>query len=416
MAFGNAWVETDPDGSVITVSQLDNSDRLIKSAVRERLEGDPAAPDLTGLIEVGSFPAAPKPRKGAARIYVDTQANILVYGATKREDGRLAIASDTGRLFHVATAAVTSVKYDAGDVSQGNLAYARLPTGGGVWANGGTLSITGGVTTVAGLTSSADITAQARIVLTTAVGKIVPGATSLSLRNTADGADNLILTDAGLATFRNTLTVLAGGIAVTGASTITGTLGGVTSLTIAGALSGVTTLTLSGAQSGGTTLSLAGPITLTTAISKIVPGATSFAIRNNADGADNLLVTNAGVVVVRTQLQTGGFTPGVGDTVMVGPTMTIVDPTQGGGQLTVGGLGGTPQNAVVNLVPASTGTGQYQVGGIKVVGGRRTGWTAWTGTADRATHNADGPATTTQLGQALKALLDDLITHGLIGP
>jgi hypothetical protein len=40
------------------------------------------------------------------------------------------------------------------------LAYSQLPTGGGTWANGGTLSITGGVTTVAGLTSSALITAQ----------------------------------------------------------------------------------------------------------------------------------------------------------------------------------------------------------------------------------------------------------------
>jgi len=129
MAFGNIWVETDPDGSIITVSQLDNSDRLIKQAVRERLEGDPAAPDLTGLIEVGSFPAAPKPRKGAARVYVDTQANILAYGATKREDGRLAVASDTGRLFHVATAAVAPVKYDAADVTVGTLSVTRGGTG-----------------------------------------------------------------------------------------------------------------------------------------------------------------------------------------------------------------------------------------------------------------------------------------------
>jgi len=136
MAFSNAWVETDPDGSVITVSQLDNSDRLIKAAVRERLEGDPAAPDLTGLIEVGSFTSAPKPRKGAARVYVDTQANILVFGATKREDGRLAVASDTNKLYHVATAAVIAVittpethVHPASDITSGTLVVARGGTG-----------------------------------------------------------------------------------------------------------------------------------------------------------------------------------------------------------------------------------------------------------------------------------------------
>lgn len=111
MAFANAWVESDPNGDVIFVSQLDDSDRLIKGAVRERMEGDPAAPDLTGLIEVGTWTSAPKPRKGAARIYVDTQANILTFGVTKREDGRLAIASNSRRLYHVATAGVVEIAY-----------------------------------------------------------------------------------------------------------------------------------------------------------------------------------------------------------------------------------------------------------------------------------------------------------------
>lgn len=41
--------------------------------------------------------------------------------------------------------------------------------------------------------------------LTTAVSKVVPGATSLSFRNNADSADNLILTDAGAASFRTSV-------------------------------------------------------------------------------------------------------------------------------------------------------------------------------------------------------------------
>ena len=38
-----------------------------------------------------------------------------------------------------------------------------------------------------------------------------------------------------------------------------------------------------------------------------------------------------------------------------------------------------------------------------------TGWVQWTGTAVRATQNADGPPTLTQVAQAVKALIDDLV-------
>lgn len=57
----------------------------------------------------------------------------------------------------------------------------------------------------------------------------------------------------------------------------------------------------------------------------------------------------------------------------------------------------------------------YTVAGTQVVAARRTGWTAWTGTAARGTQNADAPPTVTQVAQAFKALLDDLIAHGLVG-
>lgn len=48
----------------------------------------------------------------------------------------------------------------ASQITSGTLDYARLPTGGGIWVNGGTLSITGGVTTVAGLTSTDEVIAN----------------------------------------------------------------------------------------------------------------------------------------------------------------------------------------------------------------------------------------------------------------
>lgn len=71
--------------------------------------------------------------------------------------------------------------------------------------------------------SGGDLQLGARLVLSTAVSKIIPGATSLSLRNHLDNTDNLIVTDAGAVTIANGLTVSAGGIkSVQGTSDNTG--------------------------------------------------------------------------------------------------------------------------------------------------------------------------------------------------
>jgi hypothetical protein len=69
-------------------------------------------------------------------------------------------------------------------------------------------------------TFSGDLTLPARLVYSPAVGKLVPGATSFSLRNTADNADNLLVTDAGGITVRNTIS----GITTLTATTLAGTL------------------------------------------------------------------------------------------------------------------------------------------------------------------------------------------------
>lgn len=59
-------------------------------------------------------------------------------------------------------------------------------------------------------------------------------------------------------------------------------------------------------------------------------------------------------------------------------------------------------------------TGVYRVSGTQVVGARKTGWAAATGTATRTTF-ATSTVTTAQLAERVKALIDDLTTHGLIG-
>ena len=64
-------------------------------------------------------------------------------------------------------------------------------------------------------------------------------------------------------------------------------------------------------------------------------------------------------------------------------------------------------------ISAQNGT-VFAVAGTKVVDARQTGWTAATGTATRATF-ATSTVTLEVLAQHVKALIDDLITHGLIG-
>src|SRR5262249_57529499 len=54
-----------------------------------------------------------------------------------------------------------------------------------------------------------------RLIFGAAASKIIPGATNISHRNNADSADNLLITDAGAVTVRNGLTVTAGGETVT---------------------------------------------------------------------------------------------------------------------------------------------------------------------------------------------------------
>jgi hypothetical protein len=58
--------------------------------------------------------------------------------------------------------------------------------------------------------------------------------------------------------------------------------------------------------------------------------------------------------------------------------------------------------------------GSYSVSGTKVVGARASGWSAATGTATRGAFDT-ASVTTAQLAERVKALIDDLVAHGLIG-
>lgn len=159
-------------------------------------------------------------------------------------------------------------------------------------------------TTFAGaVTVTPDLTLGARLLFSTAAGKIVPGATSLSLRDSTDTFDNFKVVDAGSATVRNGLTVSAGGLTVTaGGLTVSAgglivTAGGLTVSASGAAITGNSTVT--GTLGVTSDLTAQARLLFSTATSKIVPGATSLSHRNNADSADNLLISDAGIITLR---------------------------------------------------------------------------------------------------------------------
>src|SRR3989440_3103619 len=122
---------------------------------------------------------------------------------------------------------------------------------GSVWVQEIPLSAGPDVVMPGNVSVVGDLTTQARLLFTAAVGKIVPGATSLAFRDSTDAFNNLLLANNGDATVRNRLL-------------------------------------------------------LALAASKLVPGATSLSLRNNADSADNLLITDAGRVTLRSGAAVGG--------------------------------------------------------------------------------------------------------------
>lgn len=99
--------------------------------------------------------------------------------------------------------------------------------------------------------------------LATASTKIVPGSSQLSFRNNADSADNLIIVDAGSATFRAAVVV-------------------------------------------GTNLSF------TASVAKILKGATSLSIRDNADTTDLMLFNASGITLAQSLITTASVTGGSG--------------------------------------------------------------------------------------------------------
>jgi hypothetical protein len=86
----------------------------------------------------------------------------------------------------------------------------------------------------------------------------------------------------------------------------------------------------------------------------------------------------------------------------------------GSGNVLIGNTTGTERLSVTGKVQLTATGDSYMVGTNNVVGSRKTGWAAATGTATRTTF-VTSSVSTADLAQRVKALIDDLISHGLIG-
>lgn len=115
----------------------------------------------------------------------------------------------------------TAVKFDNGiNFGNGNTAVAAPNIHAGandvsIEANAGIIHLRPAGTNSA--TNEVTVDGSGRLTFANATSQVIPGATSLSLRNNANNADNLILTDAGIGTMRNALKVppSAGGTVAT---------------------------------------------------------------------------------------------------------------------------------------------------------------------------------------------------------
>ncbi len=184
--------------------------------------------------------------------------------------------------------------------------------------------------------------------------RIVPGATSLAFRNTANSASNIAITDAGAVTIRAGVTVTTGGATIT-AGGLTVTAGGAT------------------ITAGNFTVT-AGDIIMAATASQLVPGATSFAIRNTADDTDNLLVEDDGDVTiikglkVTKLIQHGAFIDATrnGTELTIGDSNNVKMVTSGGNVNTIsGGVDGK----IITIIKTAGSNENILDGTIKLAGG-----------------------------------------------
>lgn len=148
-----------------------------------------------------------------------------------------------------------------------------------------------------------DLTVGDDLIFSAATASIIPGATSLLIRNNADSVSNVSILNSGAITLA--------GPSLTFSATSAKIVAGPTALLFRDTTDANTNLTISnagnitsrgGITSGGS-VQVATSLVMAAAASTIIGGVTSVSFRNNADSQDNLLITDAGVVTARAAIR-----------------------------------------------------------------------------------------------------------------
>jgi lipopolysaccharide export system protein LptA len=269
---------------------------------------------------------------GAAKIQDSAANNYYVLsvadlGADRTISLPLLAANDTfvfaAHTQTLTSKTLTSPTIDTPTITSPSMTSPTITSGG--------LVITAGNVT---MTNGNLLLSSGGIIMSTAASTLRPGATSFAVRNNADSADNLLITNAGVATIRAGLVVTTGGINATGNSTITGTLGGLT---------GVTT-------SGGLVVSTGGAaITGNSTITGTLGGLTGLTVASGG-------ITVSGGVVISTgglSVSAGGAT--ITNTQNASTQVEVVNESTGASALSGIALNGNPSTLLVASLSSGYG-------------------------------------------------------------
>lgn len=277
------------------------------------------------------------------------------------------------------------------------------------------------------------LSAAGPITLTTATARIIPGVTSFAIRNNANSADNLLVNDAGDVTARTTLTIVGGELFLQPA--ISRIVPGATSLSLRNNANSADNILITDA--GIVTLRNALRIPFgTQALPAIAwSGETSTGIYNTGS---NIFfgVLNRPRVEINNSICLGLYPTGSNNGALsiydatVTANVTVIDAYQtwsnagvafDGIRLTITNTASAAGSRLLNLFVGASSvfsvnvSGSVFVGANQVVSARITGYSAMTGTPNKATVYDTATVTLAQLAGRVMQLQADLTTHGMIG-
>lgn len=299
----------------------------------------------------------------------------------------------------------------------------------------------------AGSVTNASVASDAAIALSKLATGALPTAITVASANLVDGtivdADinasaaialtKLAAVTAGRVVMGNasnaaTVTEITGDATLASTGVLTLSNSGVSAATVNNSATSVTPLTI---DAKGRITATGSAVTITPSFNSLTSVPTTLAgygitdAVGNAATAGRVLLGNSSNLVAATEV-TGDVT--ISSSGVTAISSGVIVDADVKSDAAIAGSKISPDFGSQNV----TTTGAYRISGIDVVGARQTGWVAPTGTASRATfasyagQTVSDPPTQAEvqaiddhlkvLSETLKALIDDLTTHGLIGP